>query len=72
MVSGTFERFSRDEIKADIESHGGKATGSVTSKTSYLLAGDKTGPEKMKKAAKLGIPVITEADYLAMTQKADA
>lgn len=72
VVSGTFERFSRDEIKADIESHGGKATGSVTSKTSYLLAGDKTGPEKMKKAAKLGIPVITEADYLAMTQNADA
>ena len=52
VVSGVFEHFSRDEIKADIEKHGGKVSGSISGKTSYLLAGDKMGPEKQKKAEK--------------------
>ncbi len=67
VVSGVFEHFSRDEIKADIERHGGKVSGSISGKTSYLLAGDKMGPEKRKKAEKLGVKILSEADYLQMT-----
>lgn len=66
VVSGVFEHFTRDEIKADIEKHGGKVSGSISSKTTYLLAGDKMGPEKQKKAEKLGVKVISEAEYLDM------
>lgn len=68
VVSGVFEHFSRDEIKADIEKHGGKVSGSISGKTSYLLAGDKMGPEKQKKAEKLGVKVISEEEYLAMLE----
>lgn len=68
VVSGVFERFSRDEIKADIEKHGGKVSGSISGKTDYLLAGEKMGPEKQKKAEKLGVKVISEVEYLAMVQ----
>ena len=68
VVSGVFEHFSRDEIKADIEKHGGKVSGSISSKTTYLLAGDKMGPEKRKKAEKLGVRVISEAEYLNMVE----
>lgn len=64
VVSGVFEHFSREEIKADIENHGGKVSGSISSKTTYLLAGEKMGPEKLKKAEKLGVPIINEEDYL--------
>ena len=67
VVSGVFERFSREDIKADIERHGGKVSGSVSSKTTYLLAGEKMGPEKLKKAEKLGVKILTEQDYLQMT-----
>ena len=66
VVSGVFEHFSRDEIKASIEQHGGKAAGSISGKTTYLLAGAKMGPEKLKKAEKLGIPILSESDYMAM------
>ena len=66
VVSGVFERFSRDEIKADIESHGGKVSGSISGKTSYLLAGERMGPEKLKKAEKLGVKILSENEYLAM------
>ena len=66
VVSGVFSRFSREEIKADIEKHGGKVSSSLSGKTSYLLAGEKMGPEKMKKAEKLGIPIISEEEYLEM------
>ena len=68
VVSGVFENFSRDEIKADIENHGGKVSGSVSSKTDYLLAGEKMGPEKLKKAEKLGVRIISENDYLALLE----
>ena len=67
VVSGVFERFSREDIKADIERHGGKVSGSVSSKTTYLLAGEKMGPEKLKKAEKLGVKILSEQDYLQMT-----
>lgn len=66
VVSGVFQHYSRDEIKASIEQHGGKASGSISGKTSYLLAGDNMGPEKRKKAEKLGVPIISESDYERM------
>ena len=66
VVSGVFEHFSREEIKADIENHGGKVSGSISGKTTYLLAGEKMGPEKLKKAEKLGVAILSETEYLAM------
>ncbi|MBR1517571.1 MAG: NAD-dependent DNA ligase LigA [Bacteroidales bacterium] len=63
VVSGVFDHYSRDEIKASIEQHGGKVSGSISGKTSFLLAGDKMGPEKLKKAEKLGVRIISEQDY---------
>ena len=69
VVSGTFEHFSREEIKADIENHGGKVSGSISGKTTYLVAGEKMGPEKQKKAEKLGVKIITEAEYMDMTPR---
>ena len=66
VVSGVFAHYSRDGIKEAIEIHGGKNSSSISSKTDYVLAGDKMGPEKRKKAEALGIPVITEADFEAM------
>jgi DNA ligase (NAD+) len=63
VVSGVFAHFSRDGIKESIGSHGGKVSGSISKKTSYVLAGDKMGPEKKKKAEDLGVPVISEDDY---------
>lgn len=69
VVSGVFSRFSRDEIKADIEQHGGKVSSSISGKTDYVLAGEKMGPEKLKKAEKLGVPIISEDEYLKMIAK---
>ena len=68
VVSGVFQNFSRDDIKKAIESHGGKNVGSVSAKTNYLLAGEKMGPEKRKKAEKLGVAIISESDFLEMIQ----
>lgn len=68
VVSGTFTNYSREEIKADIERHGGKVSGSVSGKTTFLLAGEKTGPEKMKKAEKLGVRLLTEEEYIEMVK----
>ena len=62
VVSGNFS-VSRDEIKALIVAHGGKASGSVSGKTAYLLAGEKAGPEKLKKAESLGVTIIGEAEF---------
>ena len=66
VVSGVFTHYSRDGIKETIEAYGGKNVGSISGKTDYVLAGDKMGPEKRKKAESLGIPIITEADFDAM------
>jgi DNA ligase (NAD+) len=68
VVSGVFEGYSRDEIKQMIEDHGGKNTGSVTSKTSYLLAGENMGPEKRKKAESLKITILPLAEFLKMIE----
>jgi len=69
VVSGTFEHFDRKELISSIEQNGGKSTSSVSSKTDYLLAGEKSGPEKMRKASELNIKVISEQEYLAMIGK---
>lgn len=66
VVSGVFSGFSRDEIKAHIQQHGGKVVSSISGKTDYVLAGEKMGPEKLKKAEKLGVPIISEDEYLEM------
>ena len=64
--AGIHRDFPREEIKADIENHGGKVSGSISGKTTYLLAGEKMGPEKRKKAEKLGVQILTEAEYLKL------
>lgn len=64
VISGTFAHHSRDEYKALIEQHGGKNVGSVSKKTSFILAGDNMGPEKRKKAEDLGIKIVTEDEFL--------
>jgi DNA ligase (NAD+) len=66
VVSGVFEKFSRDDLKKEIENHGGKNVGSISAKTSYVLAGENMGPEKRKKAEKMGIPIISETEFLGM------
>ena len=66
VVSGVFANYSRDGIKETIEAYGGKNSSSISGKTDYLLAGDKMGPEKRKKAESLGVPIITEAEFDAM------
>ncbi len=66
VVSGVFERYSRDEVKALIEKYGGKNVSSISSKTDFVLAGDKMGPAKKEKASKLGIPIISEEDFEKM------
>ena len=66
VISGSFADHSRDELKAMIETHGGKNLAAVSSNTSYLLAGDKIGPTKLQKANKLGIKIISEAEFVDM------
>ena len=66
VISGTFAHHSRDEYKAMIEAHGGKNVGSVSKKTSFILAGENMGPEKRKKAEDLGIRLMTEDEFLEL------
>jgi len=68
VISGTFEKHSRDELKDLIEKHGGKNTGSISAKTNFLLAGENIGPSKLEKVKKLKIPVINEDDFIKMIQ----
>jgi DNA ligase (NAD+) len=68
VISGVFEKHSRDELKDLIVQNGGKNTGSVSGKTSYLLAGDNAGPEKIKKAEQLGVKIINEEQFLQLLQ----
>jgi DNA ligase (NAD+) len=69
VVSGVFARFSRDELKEAIEAFGGKNVGSISGKTSYVIAGENMGPSKLSKAQKLGVPIISEDDFLKMIGK---
>lgn len=69
VISGVFARHSRDEYKALIEKHGGKNVGSISKKTSFILAGDNMGPSKLGKAQQLNIPIKDENDFLAMIEE---
>ncbi|MFC2102365.1 NAD-dependent DNA ligase LigA [Bacteroidota bacterium] len=66
VISGVFNRFSRDELKKLVQAHSGKNTGSISARTSFVLAGENMGPEKKKKAESLGIPLISEEEFLMM------
>lgn len=66
IISGTFEKYSRDDLKKMIEINGGKNVSSISKNTSYLLAGNNIGPSKLEKAQKLNIPIISEDEFLKM------
>lgn len=66
VISGVFQKHSRDEYKAMIEQNGGKNTGSISAKTSFILAGENMGPSKLQKAEKLGVNIINEDQFLEM------
>ena len=66
VISGVFTKFSRNELKQSIEDNGGKISSSISKSTDYLIAGDKMGPAKRSKAESLGVPIISEEDYIIM------
>ena len=68
VISGVFQKHSRDEYKAMIEQHGGKNVGSISAKTSFILAGDNMGPAKLQKAEKLGVRIVGEEEFLGMVK----
>lgn len=69
VISGTFERHSRDELKAMIEQFGGQNAGSISAQTDFVLAGANMGPAKLEKAKSLGIPILSESDFEAMIEQ---
>ena len=69
VISGVFAHHSRDEYKALIERHGGKNVGSISAKTSFILAGENMGPAKLEKATKLGVKVMNEDEFLALIKE---
>ena len=68
VLTGALSLFTRDEATEKIEAHGGKASGSVSKKTTYVVAGENAG-SKLRKAGELGIPVLTEQQFLDMLQE---
>ena len=66
VISGVFAHHSRDEYKLIIEQNGGKNVGSISGKTSFILAGDNMGPSKLEKAQKLGVRIVNEEEFLKM------
>jgi DNA ligase (NAD+) len=66
VVSGVFEKFSRDDLKKAIEDNGGKVGSSISAKTDYVVAGDNMGPAKLEKANQLKVPIISETEFLEM------
>jgi DNA ligase (NAD+) len=68
-VSGTFEGYSREALKKTIEDNSGKVLSGVSAKVDYLVAGDKMGPEKKRKAEKLGVKIISEQEFNSMINK---
>ena len=69
VISGTFEQHSRDELKALIELHGGKNTGSISKNTSFILAGENMGPAKKEKADALGVPMLSEQEFIELIKQ---
>lgn len=72
VISGTFSHHSREEYKEIIERNGGKNVGSISKKTSFVLAGENMGPSKLEKCNKLDIPIISEDEFLSMLKESDA
>lgn len=72
VISGTFEHHSRDEYKQLIEKNGGKNVSSISKKTSFILAGDNMGPSKLEKANKLGIPLMSESEFLQILEQSES
>ena len=72
VVSGVFEKFSRDDLKKVIEDNGGKVGSSISTKTDYVVAGDNMGPTKLDKANKLNIAIISEDDFIKLINETDA
>ena len=68
MISGVFAHHSPDEYKELIEKHRGKNVGSISTKTSFVLAGDNMGPSKLEKAQKLGVTIVSEEEFLQMIE----
>ena len=66
VVSGVFHQMSRDELKKAIEDNGGKVSSSISKKTDYVVAGDNMGPSKKTKAESLGVPMISEEEFVGM------
>ncbi len=66
VVSGVFEKFSRDDLKKAIEDNGGKVGSSISAKTDFVVAGDNMGPAKLEKASQLKVPIISETDFIGM------
>lgn len=66
VVSGVFTSFSRNDLKSEIEKHGGQNVGSISAKTSFVLAGENMGPAKLEKAEKLGVRVVSESEFIEM------
>jgi DNA ligase (NAD+) len=66
VISGVFQKHSRDEYKAIIEQNGGKNVGSISKKTTFVLAGENMGPSKLEKAQSLGVAIVSEDEFLAM------
>lgn len=69
VISGTFAHHSREEYKEMIEAHGGKNVGSISKKTSFVLAGENMGPAKLEKCSKLDIPIVSEDEFLSMLKQ---
>jgi DNA ligase (NAD+) len=69
VVSGVFATMPRDEAKSAVTAHGGRLVGSISSKTTMVLAGDNMGPSKLAKAEKLGVPIVDEDTFLARIQE---
>jgi DNA ligase (NAD+) len=71
VVSGVFEKFSRDELKKAIEDNGGKVGSSISAKTNFVIAGDNMGPAKLEKASQLKVPIISEDEFLGMVSNSE-
>ena len=72
VVSGVFEKFSRDELKKAIEDNGGKVGSSISSKTHYVVAGDNMGPAKLEKANQLGVKIVSEDEFIKLISDLDS
>ena len=68
VVSGVFESFSRDELKASIKANGGRVVSSISGNLNFVIAGDKMGPAKLQKATNLGVNIISEKEFIKMIE----